>query len=148
MAQNEMQMQFDSRSSNEGFARVVAGAFALQLNPTLEELSDIKTAVSEAVTNAIIHGYPGRIGRVEMRARIDGRVFEVVIADRGVGIEDVAKAREPLFTTGDDAERSGMGFTMMETFMDELEVESAPGQGTTVRMLKRIGREKDPEKVR
>lgn len=148
MAQNEMQMQFDSRSSNEGFARVVAGAFALQLNPTLEELSDIKTAVSEAVTNAIIHGYPGRIGRVEMRARIDGRVFEVVIADRGVGIEDVAKAREPLFTTGDDTERSGMGFTMMETFMDELEVESAPGQGTTVRMLKRIGREKDPEKVR
>jgi stage II sporulation protein AB (anti-sigma F factor) len=148
MAQNEMAMQFDSRSSNEGFARVVAGAFALQLNPTLEELSDIKTAVSEAVTNAIIHGYPGRIGRVEMRARIDGRVFEVVIADRGVGIEDVAKAREPLFTTGDDVERSGMGFTMMETFMDELEVESAPGQGTTVRMLKRIGREKDPEKVR
>ena len=148
MAQNEMQMQFDSRSSNEGFARVVAGAFALQLNPTLEELSDIKTAVSEAVTNAIIHGYPGRIGRVEMRARIDGRVFEVVIADRGVGIEDVARAREPLFTTGDDTERSGMGFTMMETFMDELEVESAPGQGTTVRMLKRIGREKDPEKVR
>ncbi len=127
---------------------MVAGAFALQLNPTLEELSDIKTAVSEAVTNAIIHGYPGRIGRVEMRARIDGRVFEVVIADRGVGIEDVAKAREPLFTTGDDVERSGMGFTMMETFMDELEVESAPGQGTTVRMLKRIGREKDPEKVR
>lgn len=148
MAQNEMAMQFDSRSSNEGFARVVAGAFALQLNPTLEELSDIKTAVSEAVTNAIIHGYPGRIGRVEMRARIDGRVFEVVIADRGVGIEDVARAREPLFTTGDDTERSGMGFTMMETFMDELEVESAPGQGTTVRMLKRIGREKDPEKVR
>ncbi|MGI5907895.1 MAG: anti-sigma F factor [Christensenellales bacterium] len=148
MAQNEMAMQFDSRSSNEGFARVVAGAFALQLNPTLEELSDIKTAVSEAVTNAIIHGYPGRIGRVEMRARIDGRVFEVIIADRGVGIEDVAKAREPLFTTGYGAERSGMGFTMMETFMDELEVESAPGQGTTVRMLKRIGREKDPEKVR
>lgn len=148
MAQNEMAMQFDSRSSNEGFARVVAGAFALQLNPTLEELADIKTAVSEAVTNAIIHGYPGRIGRVEMRARIDGRVFEVVIADRGVGIEDVARAREPLFTTGDDTERSGMGFTMMETFMDELEVESAPGQGTTVRMLKRIGREKDPEKVR
>jgi len=148
MSQNEMVMQFDSYSSNEGFARVVAGAFALQLNPTMEELSDIKTAVSEAVTNAIIHGYPGRIARVEMSARIDGRVLEIVIGDRGVGIEDVGRAREPLFTTGSGAERSGMGFTMMETFMDEVEVESAPGRGTTVRMRKRIGVKKGPEQKR
>jgi stage II sporulation protein AB (anti-sigma F factor) len=145
MLQNEMVLKFDSLSGNEGFARVVAGAFALQLNPTLEELSDIKTAVSEAVTNAIIHGYPGRVDKVEMRAGIDGRKLVLTIIDRGVGIADVEKAREPLYTTGDSAERSGMGFTMMETFMDSVEVESAPGVGTTVRMTKTLSGKKDAD---
>ncbi|MFZ5973931.1 MAG: anti-sigma F factor [Bacillota bacterium] len=148
MVENQMVIHFDSRSSNEGFARVVAGAFALQMNPTLEELSDIKTAVSEAVTNAIIHGYPGRVARVEMQARIEGDVLEIVVKDRGVGIKDVEKAREPLFTTGDDTERSGMGFTMMETFMDEVEIESAVGRGTTVRMRKRLGGKRNVEAKR
>ena len=138
MTQNEAILQFDSLSGNEGFARVVVGAFALQLNPTLEELSDIKTAVSEAVTNAIIHGYPGRVEKIEMRMQVWGDELTLEVMDRGVGIENVERAREPLYTTGSD-ERSGMGFTMMETFMDSVAVESAPGKGTRVRMTKRLG---------
>ncbi len=139
MIQNEMVIQFDSISSNEGFARVVAGAFALQMNPTLEELSDIKTAVSEAVTNVIVHGYAGQIGKIEMQAVINGSCLEIVIKDNGIGIQDIERAREPMFTTGDEQERSGMGFTMMETFMDEVQVESVYSRGTTVRMKKRVG---------
>ena len=126
---------FTSRSANEGFARAAAACFAAQLDPTLDEVADIKTAVSEAVTNAIVHAYPDRLGRVTMRLRL----LEVQVKDSGVGIADVEQARTPLFTTGNE-ERSGMGFTIMESFMDGLKVKSAPGKGTTVTMRKRIAR--------
>ena len=135
---NYIKLDFPSRSVNEGFARAAAAAFAAQLDPTLDELGDIKTAVSEAVTNCIVHAYPDSIGKISMRMRIleDG-VLEICVKDSGVGIPDVEKAREPLFTTGGE-ERSGMGFTIMESFMDTLKVRSRPGKGTVVTMRKRI----------
>ena len=135
---NYIQMTFLSRSANEGFARMAVAAFAAQLDPTLEELGDIKTAVSEAVTNCIVHAYPDCIGNIVLKAKIleDG-TLDLTIKDRGCGIADVEKAREPMFTTG-GAERSGMGFTIMESFMNYMKVTSAPGRGTTVRMKRKI----------
>ncbi len=131
---------FSSRSSNEGFARAAAACFAARLDPTLDELADVKTAVSEAVTNAIVHAYPDRLGKVTMRLRLyAGSVMEVQIRDTGVGIPDVEQAKTPLYTTGSE-ERSGMGFTIMESFMDMLKVRSAVGKGTTVTMRKRFSR--------
>lgn len=135
---NEMVMNFLSRSANEGFARASLAAFAAQLDPTLDELNDIKTAVSEAVTNCIVHAYPDTVGKVYIRARLfDNNTIEIVIRDRGRGIPDVERARTPMFTTG-DSERSGMGFTIMESFMDHLRIKSKEGAGTTVTMTKRI----------
>ena len=137
-SENQVVLEFPSRSSNEAFARVAAAGFAMQLDPTLEELGDIKTAVSEAVTNAIVHGYPEGFGRVVMKLRVqEGNILEIVVRDWGVGIADVEQARRPMFTTGND-ERSGMGFTIMESFMDTLRVRSTPQKGTTVTMRKRI----------
>ena len=137
-AENYVVLEFLSRSSNEGFARIAAAGFAAQLDPTLDELGDIKTAVSEAVTNAIVHAYPDAIGKVAVRARIcPGNVLELTVKDHGRGIADVEKAREPLYTTGGE-ERSGMGFTIMESFMDKLTVRSVPGRGTTVLMRKKL----------
>lgn len=140
---NEMEIIFDAYSDNEGFARVAVAAFTAKLNPTVEELSDIKTAVSEAVTNCIIHGYDNwekdSPGKVYLSCRLEGAVLHIEIRDTGRGIENVEQAREPLFTTKPELERSGMGFAFMEAFMDDLEVESIPGQGTTVRMIKKIG---------
>ena len=125
--ENQVTLDFPSRSANEGFARAAAACFAAQLDPTLEEVNDIKTAVSEAVTNAIVHAYPDTIGRVTVKLRVrEGNLLEIVVKDRGVGIADVERARTPLFTTGGE-ERSGMGFTIMESFMDTLKVRSAPG---------------------
>ena len=136
--QNYIRLEFPSQSSNEAFARASAAAFAAQLDPTLEELGDIKTAVSEAVTNCIVHAYPDSLGKIGMRLRIlDNGVLEISVRDWGKGIEDVDKARQPLFTTGGE-ERSGMGFTIMESFMDSLRVRSRPGKGTTVTMSRRI----------
>lgn len=137
---NETTIIFLSRSANEGFARTTAACFMAQLDPTLDELGDVKTAVSEAVTNAIVHAYPNCLGRVTMRLRLfSDSTMEIVVKDKGVGIEDVERARTPLFTTG-GGERSGMGFTIMESFMDTLKVRSAPGKGTTVTMHKKISR--------
>ncbi|MBO5339979.1 MAG: anti-sigma F factor [Oscillospiraceae bacterium] len=139
-ASNFVSVDFPSRSANEGFARTVAACFAAQLDPTLDEVNDIKTAVSEAVTNAIVHAYPDTIGKVSMKLRIyEDNGMEIVIRDWGVGIEDVEQAREPMFSTGGE-ERAGMGFTIMESFMDKLRVRSAPGKGTTVTMRRRISR--------
>jgi stage II sporulation protein AB (anti-sigma F factor) len=135
---NSMNVSFPGYSVNEGFARVVVGAFAAQLNPTLGELADIKTAVSEAVTNAIVHGYEGTVGQVEIAAWLNGRTLTVEISDKGKGIENLTQAMQPFYTTCSGSERSGMGFTVMETFMDALHVESIPGSGTTVRMQKDI----------
>ena len=134
-----MKLEIPAYSQNESFARVAVGAFLTRLNPTLEELSDVKTAVSEAVTNAIVHGYCHRPGSpVEIVAEVRGNEFHVQVSDSGVGIEDVSQALEPFYTSKPDQERSGMGFTVMQTFMDDLQVQSAPGQGTTVRMVKRL----------
>lgn len=136
--ENYVKIEFLSRSANEGFARLAAAGFAAQLDPTLDELGDIKTAVSEAVTNAIVHAYPNEIGRIMLKLRLtEGNTLELTVRDWGRGIENVEEARQPLFTTG-GAERSGMGFTIMESFMDNLHVKSAPGRGTTVVMRKRI----------
>ena len=138
--ENHVTLEFPSCSANEGFARTAAACFAAQLDPTLEEVNDIKTAVSEAVTNAIVHAYPDTLGKVSVRLRIrEDRVLEIVVKDWGVGIADVDQARTPLFTTGSE-ERSGMGFTIMESFMDTRKVRSAPGKGTTVTMARRIAR--------
>ena len=135
---NYIAMEFLSRSANEGFARTAVAAFAAQLDPTLEEIGDIKTAVSEAVTNAIVHAYPNELGKVSVRASIfDGNVLEIVVRDWGCGIENIEKAREPLYTTGGE-ERSGMGFTIMESFMDVLIVRSKPQKGTVVTMKRKI----------
>ena len=135
---NYIALEFLSRSVNEGFARTAVAAFAAQLDPTLDELGDIKTAVSEAVTNAIVHAYPEALGKISVRASVfEGNVLEIVVRDWGRGIADVEKAREPLFTTGGE-ERSGMGFTIMESFMDALIVRSRPGKGTVVTMKRRI----------
>ncbi|MBQ9197960.1 MAG: anti-sigma F factor, partial [Clostridia bacterium] len=132
---NQMKMEFSSVPENEGFARVAVSAFAVQLNPTLDVLADIKTAVSEAVTNAIVHGYGDRPGLVTVTAILgaDG-VLDIAVIDQGRGIADIAQAMQPFFTTQPEKERSGMGFSVMQTFMDEVTVESVPGQGTTVRM--------------
>ena len=135
---NYIKLEFPSRSSNEAFARTAAAAFAAQLDPTMEELGDIKTAVSEAVTNAIVHAYPETIGQVLMKMRIlEGSVLEITVKDWGCGIEDVEKAMQPLYTTGGE-ERSGMGFTIIGSFMDSLRVRSRPGKGTTVVMRRTI----------
>ena len=137
-ALNEVTLTFPSRSSNEGFARSTAACFAAQMDPTLNELEDIKTAVSEAVTNAIVHGYPDAIGTVTLKLRVcPGNILELTVKDKGRGIPDVEKARQPMFTTGGE-ERSGMGFTIMESFMDQLLVRSLPGRGTTVTMKKKL----------
>lgn len=137
---DQVTITFTSRSTNEGFARAAAACFAAQLDPTLDEVADIKTAVSEAVTNAIVHAYPDCLGKIVMRLRLfDGGVLEIQVKDSGVGIPDVDKARTPLFTTGGE-ERSGMGFTIMESFMDGLKVRSQTGRGTAVTMRKRIAR--------
>ena len=137
---NEVKLAFWSRSANEAFARTAAACFAAQLDPTLDEVNDIRTAVSEAVTNAIVHAYPDTIGKVTMRLRLfEDNTVEVVVKDGGVGIADVEKARQPLFTTGNE-ERSGMGFTIMESFTDAMKVRSAPGKGTTVTLRKKIAR--------
>ena len=137
-ALNEVTLTFPSRSSNEGFARSAAACFAAQMDPTLNELEDIKTAVSEAITNAIVHGYPDAIGTVTLKLRVcPGNILELTVKDKGRGIPDVEKARQPMFTTG-GAERSGMGFTIMESFMDQLLVRSLPGRGTTVTMKKKL----------
>ena len=137
-AMNEVSLEFPSRSSNESFARSAVACFAAQLDPTLNELEDIKTAVSEAVTNVIVHAYPDAIGTVQLKARIcPGNVLELTVKDHGRGIPDVDKARQPMFTTGGE-ERSGMGFTIMESFMPEFRLTSAPGKGTTVHMKRQI----------
>ncbi len=137
-AENYVTLEFLSRSSNEGFARMAAAAFAAQLDPTLDELGDIKTAVSEAVTNAIVHAYPDRIGKIVMKIKIlSDNVLELTVRDWGCGIENIQQARQPLFTTGGE-ERSGMGFTIMESFTDRLTVKSSPQKGTSVTMRKRI----------
>ena len=139
-SENYVTVEFLSRSSNESFARMAAAGFAAQLDPTLDELGDIKTAVSEAVTNAIVHAYPDKLGKIVMKLRIlEGNTLELIIRDWGCGIGDVERAREPLFTTGGD-ERSGMGFTIMESFTDGLRIKSTVGKGTTVTMRKRIAR--------
>ncbi len=135
---NYMKIEFDSKSQNEAFARVVVAAFASQLDPTIEEITDIKTAVSEAVTNAIIHGYEGKMGMVIVTCRINDNELEIIIEDHGHGIANVEQAREPLFTSKPQLERSGMGFTVMETFMDEVEVYSELEKGTTIRMVKKF----------
>ncbi len=137
---NEMELVFDSRPVNEGFARVSVAAFMTQLNPTLEEVSDVKTAVSEAVTNALIHGYDGKVKKIMIRCWIEGQTLYVEIKDEGKGIENVEKAMEPLFTTRPELDRSGMGFAFMEAFMDNVYVESELGKGTLVRMKKTIGK--------
>lgn len=155
-AKNEMEISFDAISDNEAFARIAVAAFVSNMNPTLEELSDIKTAVSEAVTNAIIHGYenvygytrPGgkrpaeeviHPGKVNIYCLLEKDLLHIRISDQGVGMDNIEQAMEPLFTTKPELERSGMGFAFMEAFMDDLEVESYPGQGTTVRMTKKMG---------
>ncbi len=135
---NEVSITFPSKSTNEGYARAAVSAFAAQLDPTLEEIGDIKTAVSEGVTNCIVHAYPDCVGKIYIRLRIfEGNLLEIVIRDRGLGIPDIAAAKTPMFTTG-GSDRSGMGFTIMESFTDNLKVRSTPGKGTTVTMRKRI----------
>lgn len=139
----EMKLEFDSIPSNESFARVVVAAFLTRLNPTMEEVADIKTAISEAVTNAIIHGYQNEICKIVIEASVEGNTLQVSIQDFGVGIADIKKAMEPLYTTRGDLERSGMGFVFMEAFMDTVQVESKLGEGTRVTMSKKIGRRYD-----
>lgn len=137
---NQACVQFVSRSANEGFARTVAACFAAQLDPTLDEINDLKTAVSEAVTNAIVHAYPDKLGKVTMTMKLFADyTVEVTVKDRGVGIADLEQARTPLYTTG-GAERAGMGFTIMESFTDGMKVRSVPGKGTTVTLAKKISR--------
>lgn len=146
METNEMVLEFDSKSQNESFARLTITAFVAELDPTIEEIADIKTAVSEAVTNCIIHGYENGAGKVKMSGKIRGNEVVIRVEDQGVGIQDIHKAMEPLYTTKPELERSGMGFSFMEAFMDELAVTSEVGKGTVVIMKKRIGRrESSPE---
>ncbi|MGI6030965.1 MAG: anti-sigma F factor [Eubacteriales bacterium] len=136
---NEMKITCMSKSANEAFARVAVSSFVAQLDPTVEELTDIRTAVSEAVTNAIVHGYGNELGIITLQVRIlEDAEIEVVIRDKGKGMEDVKQAMQPLYTTCETGERAGMGFTIMETFMDRLRVTSRPGKGTTVRLRKRL----------
>lgn len=135
---NEMKLEFISKSTNEAFARIAVASFAAQLDPTIEEISDIKTAVSEAVTNSIIHGYENKEGIVKIECRLKDKTVEIEISDTGKGIEDIEKAREPLYTSKPELERSGMGFTIMENFMDEVEIESIINLGTKITMRKII----------
>lgn len=137
---NEMELIFDSLSANEGFARVAVAAFMTQLNPTVEEVADVKTAISEAVTNAVIHGYENEIHKIFIRCNIKEETIYIEVEDHGKGIEDVKKAMEPLFTTKPEMDRSGMGFSFMEAFMDHICVESVQVEGTTVKMQKTIGK--------
>ena len=137
---DQMSLKIESRSVNESFARVAVSAFAAQQDPTVEEISDIKTAVSEAVTNCIVHAYPDKLGNITLRCRIlKDNVLDIVVKDRGVGIPDIEQARRPSFTTGGN-ERSGMGFTIMESFMTDLDISSKPGKGTTVHMRRKLQR--------
>ena len=136
--ENEMKLEFLSKSNNEAFARITVAAFASQLDPTIEELSDIKTAVSEAVTNSIIHGYEDRTGIVKIKCKIIENEITIEISDNGKGIENIEMAKQPLYTTKPNLERSGMGFTIMESFMDETRVESVLGLGTKITMKKKI----------
>ena len=138
--ENEARVFFTAKSENEGFARVSVASFLTQLNPTVEEVADVKTAVSEAVTNAIIHGYEQRVETVRIHCSIENQLFTVEISDRGKGIANVEKAMEPMFTTKPEDDRSGMGFSFMEAFMDSVEVESKVGEGTSVKMTKTIGK--------
>ena len=140
--ENYMILEFPSKSCNEAFARSAVSCFAAQLDPTMEELGDIRTAVSEAVTNAIVHGYPDELGIISLRCRIlKDNVLDIVIKDRGAGIADIEQARRPMFTTG-GADRSGMGFTIMESFMTSFDLTSEPGKGTTVHMRRKIQKRK------
>lgn len=140
--ENHMLLEFPSKSVNEGFARSAVACFASQMDPTIEEIGDIKTAVSEAVTNCIVHAYPDGIGQITIRCKIlKGDVLDIVIKDHGIGIVDLEKARQPMYTTG-GAERSGMGFTIMETFMTNLRVKSIPGKGTTIHMLRKLNKKR------
>lgn len=140
--ENYMTLEFPSKSTNEAFARTAVACFAAQLDPTLEELGDIKTAVSEAVTNCIVHAYPNALGTITLRCRIlKDNTLDVVIKDKGIGISDLEQARRPMYTTG-GADRSGMGFTIMESFMTTFSVTSAPEKGTTVHMRRRLQRRK------
>ena len=136
---NETRISFPARSANEGFARAAAAAFVSQLDPAVDELADLRTAVSEAVTNCIVHAYPDKIGPITMTAAIyEGGIVRITITDRGVGIPDIAKAMEPMFTTGDAEERAGLGFAVMQSFMDKVKVSSTPGRGTRVTLTKRL----------
>ena len=136
---NTMKVSFPSRGANEGLARMLVAAFITEADPTVEELCDIKTAVSEAVTNCIVHAYPDKIGPITMTAAIyEGGIVRITITDRGVGIPDIAKAMEPMFTTGDAEERAGLGFAVMQSFMDKVKVSSTPGRGTRVTLTKRL----------
>ena len=147
MYENKMQLEFLSKSNNEAFARITVAAFAAQLDPTIEELADIKTAVSEAVTNCIIHGYEDTEGTVKVKARLLDNIIEIEIIDNGKGIEDIELARKPLYTTKGNLERSGMGFTIMESFMDEVEIHSVVGIGTRVVMKKIIRKTEKQEEI-
>ena len=144
---NKMQLEILSKSSNEAFARITVAAFAAQLDPTIEELSDIKTSVSEAVTNSIIHGYENKDGIIRISAYIFEDIVRIEIADQGKGIEDIKIAKQPLYTTKPELERSGMGFTIMDNFMDSLKVESVVGMGTKVTMEKKINNKNTNEKL-
>lgn len=143
---NEMKLEISSKSNNEAFARITVAAFAAQLDPTIEEIADIKTAVSEAVTNSIIHGYENKEGKVTIKASLSGNEIEIEISDNGKGIEDIETAKQPLYTSKPDLERSGMGFTIMESFMDKVKVESIVGLGTKITMNKTIKTSIDTKK--
>ncbi|MGN0182379.1 MAG: anti-sigma F factor [Candidatus Ornithomonoglobus sp.] len=135
---NSMKIIFPAIPENESLARTVCAAFVLELDPTVEEMSEIRTAISEAVTNSVIHGYGGNGGDIEIIAELEDRTVTYTIKDKGCGIENIEKAKEPLYSGSDDSERSGMGFSIMEAFMDKLEVESMPGKGTVVKLVKKI----------
>ncbi len=140
--ENNMTLEFPSKSSNEAFARTAVACFASQMDPTLEELGDIRTAVSEAVTNCIVHAYPNTLGNITVRCRIlKGNILDIVVKDRGVGITNIEQAKKPMYTTG-GADRSGMGFTIMESFMTSLLISSEPGKGTTIHMRRKLQRRK------
>ena len=141
--ENEMKLEFISKASNEAFARITVAAFASQLDPTIEELADIKTAVSEAVTNCIIHAYENRQGIIKINAKLKDNQIIIEISDNGKGIENIDVAKEPLYTTKPNLERSGMGFTIMESFMDTMKVESIVGLGTKITLTKKIKKEKE-----
>ena len=142
---NNIILKFPSISENESFARSVVAIFALQLNPSISQISDLKTAVSEAVTNAIVHGYPNSVGEITLEAKIDENTIHIEISDVGVGIDNLEQALEPFFTTREDEERSGMGFTIMKSFMDTVDVTSEKGQGTKIYMSKKLTSDEEGE---